>query len=152
MFTELQQKIVARLDSAREADAGTEPAGRLVPVDVRPYGGEALRPKRLINSVPVCFVEFDVGAMEVEDYAGQIAGGEISLDVLCCTRNQSGGEAEYSDGLALVTWTFEQLVGMEIDLEGVGTAYWTTMSVGRMMSGKDLWIAKVSPDLKLRRH
>jgi len=149
MFSDLQDKVVSALDTKRQA--ATDEPGRLIPKAVRPYGGEALQPKQLIQHVPACYVEFDVGRMEAIDY-GEVAGGAISFDVLCCTQNYAGPEAEYSDGVALLTWTFEALVGLEVQIEGVGTAYWETMDVGRMMSGKDLWMAKVSPDLQLQRH
>jgi len=149
MISDLQTKVVSTLDAKRQQ--ATEEDGRLVPKAVRPYGGEALRPKQLIQHVPACFVEFDVARMEGIDY-GEVADGAISFDVICATQNRSSPEAEYSDGVALLTWTFEALVGLEIQLEDVGTAYWQTMDVGRMMSGKDLWMAKVSPDLELQRY
>lgn len=149
MFVELQRGLVDHLDTARQ-NAG-DPADRLVPKAVRKYGGELLQPKTLVRTLPVCFVEMDVGNMQALDY-GEYAGGAVSLDVICAAKNRAGGTAEYSDGVALITWTFEQLVGVEIDIPEYGTVYWESMSVGRLMSGKDVWAAKVSPDLKLQRY
>lgn len=150
MFSDLQTGVVDVLETARQ-NAGTPAEGRLVPEAVRAYGGELLRPKKLVRSTPICFVEFDVGRPEAIDY-GEYAAGPATLDVICATRNRRSGEAEYSDGVALLTWTFEQLVGLEIDIAEYGTMYWESMSVGRLMSGTDIWAAKVSPDLKLQRY
>jgi len=147
MFVEAQEALVSKLDAARQDDAGTDPAGRLVPEAVRPYGGEALQPKKLIRDTPICFVEFDVSG--VESMGTGVSGGDITLDVICAARNQSAREAEYSDGLALITWTFEQLLGMRIRVDGYGDLEWEGCDVGRLLSGETLWVAKVSPDWTL---
>lgn len=147
MFVEAQETLVSKLDSAREDDAGTDPAQRLVPKAVRPYGGEALKPKQLIRDTPILFVEFDVSG--VQSMNTEVSGGGITLDVICAARNQATREAEYSDGLALITWTFEQLLGMRIQVGGYGDLEWAQCDVGRMLSGEKLWVAKVSPDWTL---
>jgi hypothetical protein len=51
--------------------------------------------------------------------------------------------------VALISWTFEALIGMRIDVPGYGDLEWEECDVGRLMSGEELWVAKVSPDWTL---
>jgi hypothetical protein len=119
-----------------------------VPQAVRPYGGEALKPKALIRETPICFVEFDVSGMQAAGVDG-VSGGAVTLDVICAARNQSGREQKYSDGVALITWAFEQLIGVQLRVDGYGDLEWADCDVGRLLSGDTLWVAKVSPDWTL---
>lgn len=148
MFSELQDKLVAHLQSTRQADAGSPPAGTIVPKIVRPYGGELLKPSQLINAAPICYVEFDVADVRTATHGGSRAMGDANLDVICCARNRASGEAQHSDGVALLSWALTALTGYEDTLSDGTLVYWERIGVRRLLSGNRIWAAALTPDIQ----
>lgn len=142
MFTEIQSQIVQKLEDKRQDDAANPPSGLLVPDAVRAYGGELLQVKRLVGTVPVVFVEYDVASLIPADAGGNTGQGPITFDVICASHTQRSVSDEYSDGVALLTWAYESLLGMYL-IVGDQRAYWGSMSTQRLATTERVWLAKI---------
>ena len=142
MLANIQSQIVQKLEDARQADVADPPAGLLVPDAVRPYGGELLQVKRLIGTVPVIFVEFDVANLTPANAGGSTGQGPITFDVIVASHQQRSVTDEYSDGVALLTWAYEALLGMYL-IVGDQRAHWSSMTTQRLATTERVWLAKI---------
>ena len=146
MFYDLQQSLIDVLEAKRQA--ATVQPGRLIPAAVLPYGGELLAPKQLIHATPVLYVRgVDSAALEVADSQGLLVTGTVTPDVLCVAQNQAGGAAQEGDMAALLSWTFEALLGAQITAGGYLFAI-DRFTVSTLLAHSPINVMALSPVLQ----
>ena len=149
MFSDVQTALVALLEAKRvEAESSGVAAGRLAPLVVKPYSGEFLRRDELVNLLPAVFVELDDGRLEAQNLSGSDYRGELPFDVICAVLNEAGADAAYSDGVALLTWTFEALKGEQLTLPSGLPVWWDAYRFRRIVAGGALWAYALTPNMK----
>lgn len=144
MFSDFQSALVAHLDGKKSDPVS---AGRIAPLLVKPYGGELLAPKRLLPVTPIVFVEFDDAALEIASMGGGSVKGSIGPSLLCAARNAASAEAQHGDGMALLTWTFEAMLGATFVL-GDYVLELSRLSVRRLQS-TEVWLARLIPEFTI---
>ena len=147
MLATIQQGVIDHYRQALSEGVGDGDETLLQPGAVKPYGGELHQPNRLANQVPVTFVEFDNGAFQSQDAAGETLSGSETVHVICCALNQSGGTATANDGVRLLSWALEALSGLEVHFGHGRLATWEQVGVQRLLSGERLWAAALTPQL-----
>lgn len=81
------------------------------------YGGELLKPERLVDVVPAAYVELDQGTLTRAGLSRHFTGLH-RVDVVLVARNAVGGAAKAHDGARLVTWAINRLRDAEIVVDG----------------------------------
>ena len=147
MLAAIQQGVIDHYREALIEGVGEGDETLLRPGAIKPYGGEMHQPNRLAKQCPVTFVEFDNGAFESHDAAGDTLTGSETVHVICCALNQSGGTATANDGVRLLSWALTALSGLEVHFGRGRLATWENVGVERLLSGERLWAAALTPQL-----
>jgi hypothetical protein len=147
MLVQPQTDLVEHFRALRTSFAGS--GGEIAPAVVDPYAGQLLHVDQLAYAIPALWVDIENAQFEAETEGGDVFATSLALELIVCAANQAGGDATYSDGIALLSWATSALLSAPLAVMGRTLRPDGIIRAARVATDERFYAARVTADLEI---